>query len=619
MFYSMAQNTYMRLLRVTIHVVMLWFAIGPIPAVAGIFSDVVPTSRITTALPPSSSDIFRKNLGAANPVRYGKLLPRTGNADFFLQSDAWLNTRRDIFSVYGNSQQVHTYLNYQEYLFRKAFRTNNRAHFRSLDIKGSLAESVMDRFYAKGGWEAIDGKIGRTGFDGLYVKRNNSGKIISWFAADAKSGSAKLSETAHGRQLSPEWIKHKLKLLLATAEEEDRVYHSPETGKRLADLQDLQHSAENTFDGHPGTMPTMRQPRVLSMKFCPEGGSTKCRIVHLDVNGQQIGRGFTIDMRREYPPKSPHAVVKERIFSDIKQRISVHEPTQALAITNKIQDAFKSGKITDDSSLYRFIKNEMTNKKLANAVAQELGEVPPRGTLAGLVGRQICRQSFNILNASLVAVMIVAEDVAREQFSAESMLRASVIGGSTLGVGIGLDFVMDRTITKISEKIARKGIEQAGKELTKEAAEHAISANATKLASSIGRGGGGGLIAITGVAVIGNTLWDYQNAKISQTDMMVDVGITALTSAGSIFFTCTEIGTSICPGGGTVIGFIIGSAGAVAIGGYTYYAERNKQEMLKLQDYYRAVSDDKYFREHAGKNSQEMIEEAWKILIPQPE
>ena len=197
------------------------FFLLPHVAEAGIFSDSIPNSAgVMSASSPRSSVIFQRNLGAPNPVRWARQLPGTVNPEKFLSSSAWQTTRADILRTYGNNTEVNQYLEDQEFLFRKAIRINNIASSRSLDVKGNLAESLMDDFYSKDGWEILDGKRGRNGIDGLYVKRTKNGVIKDVIVVDAKSGTSHLKMTEHGMQLSPEWIDYNLGELLAKAEQE---------------------------------------------------------------------------------------------------------------------------------------------------------------------------------------------------------------------------------------------------------------------------------------------------------------------------------------------------------------------------------------------------------------
>ena len=589
-------------------------------AYAGIFSNSLRTGVGTTSVnAPSASAIFQKHIGAANPVRWARQLPGTANTEAFLSSRAWQATRADFLRTYGNNAQINQYLNYQEYLFRRAIRINNKAHFRSLDIKGNLAESLMDDFYVKDGWEIIDGKRGRNGFDGLYVRRNKNGTITDWIATDAKSGASKLNMTSRGMQLSQEWVDGNLKDLLAMAEDEYRKAPSAATKQRIADLKQIMKTSG-------------RRPRVFTMKLENNGGKIQYRIENIGVDGNPVGKPMFVDMNAT---NSGAMLRMERaIYSNLEKHISVYDPKGAATLVKKIQRAFKKGTIKSDSDLYRFIKREIPDKKLAMAVAQELGEKPPRGSLAGVIGRHISKNSGMILSATVVAGFIIAHDAMRDGITSETFLKAGLVSTGTLAVGIALDYTMNFVVTHTSKYAAKYMLERTGKKVT----EKAVAKLAEKVAPTIGRTIGGGLQIAFALYFVGDTIYNYNQGYITQTDMWVNVGIVALTTAGTVFFTCTSggakvgavIGSLFGPAGtaaggaiGTGIGIAIGVVGGIATGGYTWYVENKRQENLLYETRLRANWETEHNRRclqdtisDLKKKSEQMRNDSWSRLLP---
>ena len=540
---------------------------------AGIFSNMLQNREMAVSSSiPSSSSIFKKHIGAANPVRWARQLPGVTNTELFLTSDAWQSTRFDFLQNYGRKPQVYQYLDCKEYLFRRAIRINNKAHFQSLDIKGNLAESVMDYFYRKDGWEVLDGKRGRNGFDGLYVRRNKNGTITEWLVAEAKSGSSKPKMTSRGMQLSQEWIDGNLTDLLDNANKEYSQTPSLTAKKRIEDLKQIMK-----LQG--------RQPRFCRMRLVTNGEKIQYKIEHFNVDGKLVNKPVFVNMNSTN--SGTMLTLEHRIYKDIKNHIARYDPQRAEKLVTKIQTAFKKSRIRSDSDLYKFIKREIPNKRLAAAVTQELGDKPPRGSLAGAIGKQVSKNSGMILTATVIAGFIIAHDAMKNGITSETFFKAGVVSAATLGTGIVVDYAMKQAVMQTSKLVSRYMLEHTGKKVS----EQAVARLAANLAPKIGKVFGGGLQIAFGLYFIGDAVYSYNQGNITQTNLWVNVGIIALTTAGTVFFTCTEagaaIGTSIFPGlgtaGGTLIGMAIGVLGGVATGGYAWYVETKRQEDILFE------------------------------------
>lgn len=74
---------------------------------------------------------------------------------------------------------------------------------------GALTEHMMIRYFEHSGWTRIDGQVGRTGFDGLFVKYED-GVIKDVLIAESKYNTSILQPTNFGIQMSEDWIRRKM-------------------------------------------------------------------------------------------------------------------------------------------------------------------------------------------------------------------------------------------------------------------------------------------------------------------------------------------------------------------------------------------------------------------------
>ncbi len=249
-------------------------------------------------------------------------------------------------------------------------------------------------------------------------------------------------------------------------------------------------------------------------------------------------------------------------------------------------------------------------------------------------GKIFSKNSGMILSATVAAGFIIAHDAMRTGITLETFLKAGLASTAALGSGIILDYTINVLVTQTSKYIARRMLEQAGKKVT----ERAVAKLADKLAPVIGKSIGGGLQIMLSSAFIGKTIYDYYQGNISQTDMLVNVGIIALTTAGSVFFTCTTTGTKVGaaigvffagpPGaaaGGAIgagIGIAIGVIGGICSGGYTFYVENKRQESFLFETEQRVQWETRNnslrYEERISelkRESEQMRNEAWQNLL----
>ena len=246
-------------------------------------------------------------------------------------------------------------------------------------------------------------------------------------------------------------------------------------------------------------------------------------------------------------------------------------------------------------------------------------------------GLNFAKNSGTILSATVVAGFVIAQDAMRNGITSDTVVKATVVAAEAVVTDLAMNFV----VTQTSRYMAARMLEKAGKKVT----ERAVTKLAEKIAPALGKSIGGGVQVVFGLYIIGNTIYNYNLGKITQTDMFVNVGIVALTTAGSVFFTCTTGGTKIgaaigslfgpagTAAGGTIgagIGIFIGVAGGVATGGYTWYVENKRQENLLFEARQLAEWETKDNLARLQKTisklnaeAEQMSNEAWKRLLPE--
>ncbi len=587
-------------MKTLIHLIFLFqlVALGFMPLAEGsVFSSClsqreVPLIRREENV--SASVIFRKHLGAPNPTRWAKALPSTANAEKFLNSEAWQNVRRDIIRQYGSGQQVMQNLEFREFLFRRAIKTNNVAHSRSLNTKGNLAEVLMDDFYRKDGWEVMDGKRGRNGFDGLYVKRDSRGNISSFIIADAKSGNAKLSMTKCGKQLSSEWNQCNIKKLI-----KQELGKSPVNSRRITDLEQILEM-EKTGKG--------RKPRVFSTKIVKTGDRIEYVISHLDANEELMSR-IRYDLKKVDGP------YQRKIYRRLREQIAIYAPDKADKIVESFKKKVVSGKVSSDSDLYAHVKEHLTDKRLAAAVSQELGEVPPRGSLARRMGNRVVHHSGKLGNSTALVGMLVAHSITSGKIDAKAAW--SLSGAFVIDAGSAL--ASEKAMAYISEKGSRSWVERTLASQNKKLTEKAITSGISKLAPNVGRVLGVGFAGVASAVSAGTWIYAYNAGNVSQTEMLIHVGISAGGGAAAALAIWVGGGATMGPVG-IVGGIVIGS---VVVGidlAYTYFVGKEKERLRKVEAEHLAAWETEHARRIREKDIRRLEERirCWQERIVAP-
>ncbi len=539
---------------------------------------------------------FREHLGSSSPKQWALNQPGTISKTKFFGSEIWQNiSDASQQSFTGNLHSQPTTL--LQFKFEKAITINNKASSRSLDVLGNLGEDIMDDFYRKDGWEAIDGKRGRQGIDGLYVKRDKNGRIKDFIIADAKTGSSKLRDTRHGRQLDKRWCRHNLKELLKTARQA-----KPADPQRIADLEQLV-SLHKQDKG--------RKPRVFSVKF--ENGV--CVIKHTDAKGNVIGNPYKVDMRG-------NGRQQKRIYKSIEKNIARHNPKSAAKITAKIRDGFAKGKCQNNSDLYRAVKREIPDRKLANQVVREMKKEGLSKQAAREKGKMVASRRSGFKSGASQAGLALLMGIGQGGLSVESL--------TGIGKGLAIDAATDAFVEQGarygSRALASSQLKNAGKKVTQKALSNSVS----KLAPTFAKVGGSLVsVAFAGWEVYG-FYQQYSSGTMSSEEFWTHTsiaaagglgGVAATAAVSSYLATGAALGTVGGPLG-TAIGVGVGAVVAGVAAGVDYFYTQHKVAEMQAKiraDRVRLAQEDARRTEEEKKAKiialDNQIDTAWTKLL----
>lgn len=524
------------------------------------------------------NSIFKRQYGSASPARALKAVRGTANAEAIISSQTWKTYERNMVSVFGANDATEHYLERKTEQWKIASKAHNIANTKSLNIKGDCAEAAMDAFYEKDGWEKLDGKRGRNGFDGLYVKRNAQGRVVQWIPVDAKAGSSKLSITQRGKQLSPEWIKANLEDLTQNAEAEGVKSPTLANKQRLADLKALKTAK-------------MRKPRIFSKKVKCVAGETHIVMQNTDINGKPVSKPLDINMQ-----SSKGNRVRRQLLRQMEASMSgqgVKDPHQ---LVKKMEAAMMAGKIKSDSDLHQFFKSNINDSVFRKEVGKRFGLPYRRMALAEPVGKW----------AKLMAWSSAALD--------------SKLGRAGMAMLDPGSFVVEKGAQYAAPYIAKQIYGAAGKRVTEQAS--------IRLASQFAKAGLGALAGVADVYFMYDAYSRYNAGEMTQTAFAVESASVALGTAGFYFFAFTKtgaaIGTAICPGLGSAAGTAAGVAfGVIVAAGnlaYQWYEGNERQKAAELEEELRHRADilhaeeqrQQFYREMREKGEKQ-IAEGWQI------
>ncbi len=124
-----------------------------------------------------------------------------------------------------------------EPIYANTFVTDKTAHLLNEVTKkhfnGAVAEDFISGFFKSNGFSQINAEVGRTGIDGLFIKRHEE-KIINVSIVESKFNSSPLGMTKKdGKQMSQQWILKKIQ------QKQDSLKHQPVTKNSQKQLKTL--------------------------------------------------------------------------------------------------------------------------------------------------------------------------------------------------------------------------------------------------------------------------------------------------------------------------------------------------------------------------------------------
>lgn len=546
------------------------------PALVSLGLGTYPSTASPTII---QNTLFKEQFGAATPARAIQAMRGTANADAIISSRSWQKYGQGVVSIFGNGEEANRLIQHRENQVRLAAKANNVAFTKALHIKGDLSEILMDEFYEKDGWEKLDGKRGRQGFDGLYVKRHPNGRIKEWMPVDAKSGSAKLGNTKRGRQLSPEWIKGNIDDIIALAEADYTKNPTPGNKARLNDLKSLSETK-------------MRKPRIFNTQIEMVNGKPCFVMRHLDVDGNLISKASPEDMQSVRGSR-----YRKKLLAASTEALKANGISSPDVITRKLDAALQKGAITSDSDLHRFLQTNINDSSFRKGIARQYGFSFNGQTMAmeNNTWKKVMSFTGSIMDTKLMRGVSVAFDPAG--FAVET------------GAKYAGSYVAKQVYGTATSQVAK----QAALRYTMQFAKI-------------------GMVGLEGVAsawTLVDAYHRYNEGEITQTAFMVEGSAALVAGAGGIFFTCTEfgtgIGTAICPFAGSFAGALVGaSVGAICAGVvvvYSWWEGSEREELAQLEQNLRVQADAIHEQEQREKFYRELKEKArlqeeqgWKLF-----
>lgn len=204
-----------------------------------------------------------------------------------------------------------------------------------------------------------------------------------------------------------------------------------------------------------------------------------------------------------------------------------------------------------------------------------------------------------------VVGFIIANDAMEDGISANTFLKAGLVSTAMIGTDVALGVVRNA-----SRHLAKYTLKPIGKNI--------FTVAVTKLAGNVAATTAISIGIPIGLSIysIGNRIYNYNKGYMTQTDMLVYVGIESLTAAG---FVLTRRGGWY----GLLIGVGIGVVGGITKEGYTWYVENKRQKNLLYESRLRASweTEDNHVRlqktiSDLNKKSEQMRSDAWNILLP---
>lgn len=282
-----------------------------------------------------------------------------------------------------------------------AFASLVRTH-----AKGNLGEVFAEQAFLKdklgevisGRWVNLTPRVGRQGFDHLFVRMQRNGKF-KWMVCESKYGSSQLGATKDGMQMSGAWIRARARRLgdayIKLADQPITYAKQPwmKSGIRSYDVP-LANGGKATFWKdkagwhYDGPIDQLKQAQETARKMGADLQSAGCNIrgrrFHIEAQGNDIK--ITLDDLKsvgESPSIGGIQHKAEIVLKDVlDKKISNEDLKKAIA-----EELKKRFKLTDSEAqeLAADIAERKTNGSLLREAMSTVGHVAVASAAAGVI------------------------------------------------------------------------------------------------------------------------------------------------------------------------------------------------------------------------------------------
>ena len=522
----------------------------------------------------SSAAMAQTGLTIDDPIQWAGEQSRPIKPAKLLAGEQWQSYRSNLVASEGH--YAHAKVAYLEPRVAEIVTQSNKAFDTARKLKGAAVEHLMDDFYAKDGWEKLPSKVGPQGIDGLYVKRSPKGRILSWFVAEAKSGTSKLGMTKYGKQLSPEWIGKKLQDL-------ETAYSKNPTPENLKNLEDVR--ALKT-----ATQRASREFRVEITKNAD--GKTVCRITQTFASGKRAAAVTDVDMT-----KVKNNPMRKKVL-DYYAKAAVEDGKCSVAVAKKMVKAldvdFQQGVISSDSDAWHSVKKSIDKVSKPASVRAKSPKIASR--FPGIKG-------VGAIALASEGTVILINDLINDRLSWQTAGAISMVAATTVSVPL---------LTQGAGTAAQRLASFMG--YADDVAKTAAGATTKTL---------GGVFSGVAFAVGTYQMWDYiseyNNGNMTRQDMLVKTSLAAIPVAYSVAVAATttilasasagasagatagSAGGPIGTGIGIGIGVGLGALCGVGIVVYDYFTAEARQAAILVEERHWAEVAEARLREQRNR------------------
>ena len=215
-------------------------------------------------------------------------------------------------------------------------------------FNGDVTEGVMSSYFKSSGWAQIEGEIGVNGIDGLFIKRNKSGKIKETLFVESKYNKSQLGhinvkdKSLKSRQMSKRALKKQVNKLIKDKKKQLQKILSQKEKKKLlkqlSDYKDIQkHINANNY-------------RARLFNITPLGENNfKIKIDALEQSGYKNISKKTLTGAKKYKAHNKIINLKKKYSKgsyDYKLQQQLHNSIKNTKASHKIKKAYNNSKKT---------------------------------------------------------------------------------------------------------------------------------------------------------------------------------------------------------------------------------------------------------------------------------